>query len=165
MGKLYINFHFHCDFCQLAGGDEQGWASTGCDGALCPWEAVSEPCNQLGVADWWGAIGIGLPEPLSSVGYSLMPGTLVVYCCCFLCSGSALVTAEVLEHLCVTCPKQYKIAEILCFSLYENTFKCGRERRSAKASMRFLSTLSFVKDCSFSCTLRPASSWLLCPLA
>lgn len=52
MGTLYINFHFHCDFCQLAGGDEQGWASTGCDGALCPWEALSAPWDQLGVTDW-----------------------------------------------------------------------------------------------------------------
>lgn len=49
-----------------------------------------------------------------------MPGTLVLYCCCFPCSGSALVTAEGLERVCVTCQKQYKIAEILCFSLYNN---------------------------------------------
>lgn len=76
----------------------------------------------------------GLSEPLSSLGCSLKPGTLVLYCCCFLCSGSAHLTAKVLEHVCVTCQNQYKIAEILRFSLYKNTYKCGRERRGAKAS-------------------------------
>lgn len=53
----------------------------------------------------------------------------MLYCCCFLCSASALVTAEaaeVLEHVCVTCQKQHKIAEILCFSVYKNTYKSGR---------------------------------------
>lgn len=44
MGKLFINFHFHCDFCQVAGGDEQGWAACCAPGGgrmlRCCWDWI-----------------------------------------------------------------------------------------------------------------------------
>lgn len=66
MGKLYINFYFHCDFYQLAARgwrrDETALSAAGCEGTDCDgvwssWEAVSEPRDQLGAAGWRGADG------------------------------------------------------------------------------------------------------------
>lgn len=75
------------------------------------------------------------------------------------------VAKGLLKYVSVTCPKQHEIAQISCFQLEENPVKCGRGRRGAEASVKFLPAPSCFKGSSYSHIPRPASSWLLCPSA